>query len=375
MKTFRAMRSFGLGLVLTLAVSAALDGAEPPQPASDDPAVKAKVEEVRKALRRAMILEMARGSAPGKFAKDPDLLDALEDLRRRHPYESLGQRLAYETERIRQEPKLASAPRLADDTAKQLDELERQQAAQLQRERRVELLRLLHANEVEQFIARSGFGLERVPNPKPRGLDLTPVEPIPLATVSPLTAEDMGVATVLPKTAVAGASRMPSVEQLDALHRGGLMSFLNPNLFGHVKEHGQVAGFEPHQFRAALRPEAYLQEPAKTAGGERWQLKRLELVGLLKHDQPAVYVSEHLPRMDQLAKAKVRSLSAFEEAGLKALRDGEQLKTEATTNVIRMVGALRATKQCLECHVGERGTLLGAFTYEMQRDPPLPLVK
>jgi hypothetical protein len=45
--------------------------------------------------------------------------------------------------------------------------------------------------------------------------------------------------------------------------------------------------------------------------------------------------------------------------------------TEATTNHIRILGALRASQQCLECHQVRRGDLLGAFSYDIQRDPPL----
>ena len=38
---------------------------------------------------------------------------------------------------------------------------------------------------------------------------------------------------------------------------------------------------------------------------------------------------------------------------------------------ILMMGALRASKQCLQCHDVQRGELLGTFSYEMLRDPPL----
>lgn len=42
---------------------------------------------------------------------------------------------------------------------------------------------------------------------------------------------------------------------------------------------------------------------------------------------------------------------------------------QATTNRIEMVGSLRAEEQCLQCHDAERGELLGAFSYELIRDP------
>jgi hypothetical protein len=115
------------------------------------------------------------------------------------------------------------------------------------------------------------------------------------------------------------------------------------------------------------QPPGKVKEPPK----ERWLITRLELVSLLKHKEPAVYVSGELPRMEDLKKSKTRPPSEFEAKALKALRDGEDVVTEATTNHIRMVGALRASKQCLECHQVRRGDVLGAFSYDLLRDPPL----
>ena len=57
-----------------------------------------------------------------------------------------------------------------------------------------------------------------------------------------------------------------------------------------------------------------------------------------------------------------------EARALQSLREGEDLVAEATTHRIEMMGSLRATKQCLDCHHAHRGDLLGAFSYELQRD-------
>jgi hypothetical protein len=79
-------------------------------------------------------------------------------------------------------------------------------------------------------------------------------------------------------------------------------------------------------------------------------VRRLELVSLLKHERPAAYVSDHLPRMGDLrTKAQTRPLSEFEDKALAAVRDGEDLVAEATANRIHLLGSLRATKQCLDC--------------------------
>ena len=108
---------------------------------------------------------------------------------------------------------------------------------------------------------------------------------------------------------------------------------------------------------------------AAEAAKEQWQIRRLELVSLLKHAEPAVYLSEHLPRMDELKKARTRPLGKFEAQALQSLQEGEDLVAEASTNRIVLMGSLRASKQCLKCHEQQLGTLLGAFSYELQRQP------
>jgi hypothetical protein len=74
-------------------------------------------------------------------------------------------------------------------------------------------------------------------------------------------------------------------------------------------------------------------------------------------------------------KGKTRPLTAFEAQALKELQQGEDLVTDARLNRIRMMGSLRAGKQCLQCHQVLRGDLLGSFSYELQRDPPVQVAK
>jgi hypothetical protein len=38
-----------------------------------------------------------------------------------------------------------------------------------------------------------------------------------------------------------------------------------------------------------------------------------------------------------------------------------------------MVGAIRAVMQCIECHDAERGALIGAFSYMLERDTPITI--
>jgi hypothetical protein len=121
-----------------------------------------------------------------------------------------------------------------------------------------------------------------------------------------------------------------------------------------------------HHFHAVPR----LKElPGQT---QRWRIQSLELVRLLKHDEPVTYVSKHLPRMDELRDAPTRPLTSFENNALAALRRGEDLQVESTMDRIHVFGSIRAIKQCLACHEGQRGDLLGAFSYRLIREPKAP---
>jgi len=86
-------------------------------------------------------------------------------------------------------------------------------------------------------------------------------------------------------------------------------------------------------------------------------------VSLLKSAEPGVYVSENLPRMDRLSEARRRPLDGFETIALRELRNGESLVVRSQGERVKMMGALRAAKQCAVCHEVPRGTLLGAFSY------------
>ncbi len=94
-----------------------------------------------------------------------------------------------------------------------------------------------------------------------------------------------------------------------------------------------------------------------------WKLASVELVGLVVHEKPVAYVSDLLPRMDVLRQSPIRELDAFETQGLAALQDAGTLFLRLQSRRLRLLGAIRATKQCTTCHECERGDLLGAFSY------------
>ncbi|MEM6472981.1 MAG: hypothetical protein AAF802_25700, partial [Planctomycetota bacterium] len=145
---------------------------------------------------------------------------------------------------------------------------------------------------------------------------------------------------------------------------------------GLVVDVDQVAGFAPH---AITRRQDILSDNTtgphevsytsdqETQAEPLWRVSDLKLVSLLKFDRPYVYVSEFMPAMTELPDLEKRDLSSFENKALKRLYAGEDIITETSEHKIKLLGSLRASKDCLSCHSVDRGDLLGAFTYELVR--------
>jgi hypothetical protein len=154
-----------------------------------------------------------------------------------------------------------------------------------------------------------------------------------------------------------GAGATVSAEEtlrgLSDVHSWGILDFVNPIGLGYALSPREVAGFRPHRFRDV---------PSEN---KNWVVERIELIGTLQHESPRVYLSENLPRMDELSKHEVRVPDEFETAGMARLTSGDDLYVRQFDQRVRMVGAIRNTKQCLTCHRGQRGDLLGAFSYQL----------
>jgi hypothetical protein len=69
--------------------------------------------------------------------------------------------------------------------------------------------------------------------------------------------------------------------------------------------------------------------------------------------------------MDKLDRVPTREPNAFEFGALPKLATKQDVIIEQQPDRIVMLGAIRAGKMCLQCHEGERGKLLGAFSYEI----------
>ena len=97
------------------------------------------------------------------------------------------------------------------------------------------------------------------------------------------------------------------------------------------------------------------------------KLDLIDLIGLIKHATPVVYLSEKVAVMDKAEEAPTRPLAEFEFAGLQALHKGDSLFGRSRDGVIRLLGAVRAETSCVACHDGKKeGDLLGAFSYVLR---------
>jgi hypothetical protein len=262
------------------------------------------------------------------------------ELRKKFPYESMETRLPL--------PKPAKA--LAD-VDKKMAELEDRLETESQWSdlgSRVLHLRELHEETTRLFVNSSGFGIGRLFKPREtslvRGLRKDPPLKQPGQPVSGFWS---------PGELQPGATeRRPWLD----FHQEGIVDFVHPAGFGFFKDRQHVAGFQAHQFSRV------------PSAKEQWQVQTVDLVSLLMHEEPVAYVSEYLPRMDQLQKAPTRPLDPFETTGLAQLRQGEELFFGKEGDHMLMLGAIRNAKQCMDCHGGERGDLLGAFSYTLKRN-------
>lgn len=114
----------------------------------------------------------------------------------------------------------------------------------------------------------------------------------------------------------------------------------------------------------ALLQESFNRGQASSERG--FQVEAFELVSLLVHDEPAVYVEEVPPKMIKMRSTPTRPLDDFEKLGLQHLRQDQATFITRSGESIRMLGAVRAKVDCTKCHQCSPGDLLGAFSYTLR---------
>lgn len=237
----------------------------------------------------------------------------------------------------------------------------------------------LHSKEVARFVRASGFGGGRMNgySPGPVYLDWQQPPLVPRATIPQSVGERVVKVDPLSSPSTDGElfrKNLPTEWDLRITASRIQYAFAEPATLGYVKNRAQIAGFIQHGFYEIpdLKLDHYRGE---FNDHDEWRISRLELVSLLLHEKPVVYVSEHLPQMKELTNhPETRSLDEFETFGLDQLAEGRTIVYRAELNQIELLGAVRAVKHCLQCHDGQPGSLLGAFRYTLTRDPSIRLV-
>jgi len=274
------------------------------------------------------------------------------ELKHEFPYETLVDRLP---------PRMAMNTSPPSDLGR-LDKLE----SEIQRKEYdvaghywSEALHDLHENSVDEFVNRPGFGFGRIMSNDQVVSEIKTFRNI-VHDRSPVRQPDYLNPFTPPSKKHISALQSWNTGEMFNIHDNGVLDFVNTNGLGYVKDREHVAGFQKHGMSKVPK------------GSTEWSVAHIDLVGLVVHEKPVVYITANLPQMDEVSSAPKRPLDSFELAGLETLREGEDLYYRGAGDKARMLGSIRCVKQCLACHGGSRGDLLGAFSYGLIRETPQP---
>lgn len=259
------------------------------------------------------------------------------ELLANYPVQSLEERLNFENGKV-----LAQELTLHSKPEAQLTDFETRNDRYLWR---TTSLKRLHNETYQRFTIAAGFGSLRMAEVSDYALDTRPRSILSV----PLNLESKKSSQTLPS-------------YFGSIHESALYDFFDGDRLGYAEAFRQVVGFEPHG-PTQLDNEISAENPGDESN---WQLTRLELVSLLKHDEPRVYIAETIPLMNELDSLPHRSLNEFEAQALPQLATEKDTVIDEFAGGAKMLGAVRAGNDCLQCHTGPRGKLLGAFSYEFR---------
>jgi hypothetical protein len=137
----------------------------------------------------------------------------------------------------------------------------------------------------------------------------------------------------------------------DEMHQHYTTSFVNSEGFGISR----MVDFNRPEFRKLRVKDS------------DYHVAEMQLIGL-SGDEPVVYTSNWMGmRRTNLDQMKTRPLASDERASLERLRVGADVTwtLSADHQEIKLIGSLRATKSCQQCHEVKANKLLGAFVYSL----------
>ena len=221
---------------------------------------------------------------------------------------------------------------------------------------RTDALIQLHNTAYNYFIYSPKFGVARMLSPYWR---LSPKD-----TYAEQAGQNADFQPMTLSISEVDGLNQPKMTIFPSLVRLNITEFVPVASLGFIKNRKQVAGFLPHGQRNYMVSHDSSDDLRHDAWSE-YALHRLDLISLLLHDPPVAYLTDTLPSMEQVKQLKTRPLDSFEMVGLVKLRGGEDLYAREYQGHTRLLGALRNAKQCMACHDGSHGDLLGAFSYDL----------
>jgi hypothetical protein len=197
------------------------------------------------------------------------------------------------------------------------------------------MVRILHSEAYERFISQPGMGMSRM---------------VPTISVMP---REWKVPQWTSEELVKLKPPVNEAKDLGLIHRLSLKNFGASNTKTDAERWEDYATDARNK---ELKKE-YL-----------WEIKSLDLVGLVMHETPVVYISEKIPEMKDLKNKPTRDMDVFESEGLEELASGKPLYMRSKDETIRVLGPIQAAKACLKCHGdAKEGDLLGAFSYTLRK--------
>ncbi len=242
----------------------------------------------------------------------------------------------------------------------------------------VALAGILAVGGVWAFAIHVSAPLPNVPPPKPEA----PVEPLveKKSAVVPkksLTGYHAAALQAFEETPGFGKGRMiqleRSIEEIYVHWSPGELEMDAPAIEvpALVKSHKERTGLLASDSK--LAPHTPAVTSIHTDGAEvQWRLRSVDLLALVDHEEPVVYVTaklgSHAAKRPDKANVS-RGLDFFEMVALEKLRKGDDMFVRTKNDALRMVETLRATAaRASNRHAGTEGDLFAAFSYTFEAE-------
>jgi len=141
-----------------------------------------------------------------------------------------------------------------------------------------------------------------------------------------------------------------TVDNFEPIHARYVQEFVDTEGFGMSRVISNPFFQESHPF---------------TINHHEYNVTQLELISLLEHNPPAIYITSGRPSKDFLAHSETRPLTTVEQTLLQSIVSGQNVVITPDQNGLIMLGALRPQTACLECHDTNEQNLLGVFIYHL----------